>query len=161
MTAVEDVYPPGHGTPEDRPRPAGGAARVDHRAIWESVVDVFEQAAGEPKVAEPIGRIEQTILLSSSDVPDSGLLIVARGGRLEIRDADGASDATIELTLASPDLEKLAGGRLRTAMAIADGRASYSGPVRQFLRVLPLVQAMVNPPVAMGTNTDEAVQEIV
>ena len=45
-------------------------------------------------------------------------------------------------------------------MAIAEGRATYAGPVRQFLRVLPLVQAMVNPPVAMGTNTDDIVQEI-
>lgn len=161
MTAVEDVYPPGHGSPEDRPRASGNAGQLDHRAIWESVVDIFEQAATEPRVAESIGRIEQTILLSSSDVPDSGLLLVARGGRLEIRDAGSSSDHTIELALASPDLAKLAEGHLRTAMAIADGRATYSGPVRQFLRVLPLVQAMVNPPVAMGTNTDEAIQEIV
>ena len=160
MTAVEDVHPPGHGTPEDRPR-AATTGGLDHRAIWESVVDVFERAAGEAKIAEPIGRVEQTILLSSSDVPDSGLLIVARDGRMEIRDADGSSDHTIELTLASPDLERLAEGRLRTAMAIAEGRGSYAGPVRQFLRVLPLVQAMVNPPVAMGTNADDAVQEIV
>ena len=161
MTAVEDVYPPGHGTPEDRPRATGTERRTDHREVWESVVDVFERAADDPKVSGPIGRIGQTILLSSSDIPDSGLLLVAREGRLEVRDADGGTDATIELTMATPDLEKLSEGRLRTAMAIADGRASYDGPVRQFLRVLPLVQAMVNPPAPMGTNTDEAVQEIV
>ena len=122
---------------------------------------MFEQAGDEPKIAEPLGRIEQTVLISSQDVPGSGILLVCRGGRLEIRDADGTSaDATIEIALRTPDVEKLAAGRLRTAMAIAEGRATYAGPVRQFLRVLPLVQAMVNPPVAMGTNTDDVVQEI-
>lgn len=168
MTAIEDVYPPGHGTPEDpasatdRRGDAPAAPRTDHRDVWETLVDVFEQAADEPRVAEPIGRIEQTVLVSSLDVPDSGVVLVCRGGRIEVRDADGpASDVTIELALSTPEIEKLAAGRLRTAMAIADGRATYRGPVREFLRVLPLVQAMVNPPVAMGTNTADIVKEIV
>lgn len=161
MTAVEDVYPPGHGTPKD---PAGSGApadadrpaeRRDHRDVWETLVDVLEQAADEPRVAEPIGRIEHDVLISSLDVPDSGILLACHDGRIEVRDADGpGTQPTIELALRTPDIEKLAQGRLRTAMAIADGRATYSGPVRQFLRVLPLVQAMVNPPAAMGTNTD-------
>lgn len=172
MTSVEDVYPPGHGTPED---PAGsGAPRrdasgedrpgttADPREVWESVIDVFEQAADEPKIAEPIGRIEQDVLIRSLDVEGSGLLLVCRDARIEVRDVDGASaDHTIEIALATPDLEKLAAGKSRTAMAIADGRATYDGPVRQFLRVLPLVQAMVNPPDAMGTNAEDIAQEIV
>ena len=92
----------------------------------------------------------------------SGLLLVCRDARIEVRDVDGASaDHTIEIALATPDLEKLAAGKSRTAMAIADGRATYDGPVRQFLRVLPLVQAMVNPPDAMGTNAEDIAQEIV
>jgi hypothetical protein len=170
MTAVEDVYPPGHGTPEDpaapggsRQAPAPAAERKDHRDVWEALIDVFEQAAGEPKVAEPIGKIEHDVLISSQDVPGSGVLLVCRDGRIEVRDAEGGStpDATIEMAMQTPDIEKLTAGDLRTAMAIADGRATYSGPVRQFLRVLPLVQAMVNPPDAMGTNSQDAVQEIV
>lgn len=167
MTAVEDVHPPGHGTPEahvgtDGTRtPEALAPRTDHREVWESVVDVFGQAADTPKIAEPVGRIEQVVLLRSLDVRDSGVLLVARGGRLEVRDAGASSsEATIELALRTPDLERLAAGHLRAAMAIASGRATYAGPVREFLRVLPLVQAMVNPPAAMGTNTEDLVQEI-
>jgi hypothetical protein len=165
MTAVEDVHPPGHGTPDSpaptRERPPA-TARTDHREIWESLVDVLEQAADEPKVAEPIGRIGHTVLMRSLDVPGSGVLLVCRDGRIEVQDADGgSSSATIELALRSPDIEKLTAGRLRTAMAIADGRATFAGPVREFLRVLPLVQAMVNPPVPMGTNTEDIAKEIV
>jgi len=168
MTAVEDVYPPGHGSPEDPAEPGtrreAPAARpaASPRDAWETMLDVFEQASEDPKVSGPIGRIEQDVLVRSLDVEGSGVLLVCRDGRIELRDLDGSSsEPTIELALNTNDLEKLAAGDLRTAMAIADGRATYSGPVRQFLRVLPLVQAMVNPPVAMGTNSDDAVQEIV
>ncbi|MEV4418932.1 SCP2 sterol-binding domain-containing protein [Patulibacter sp. NPDC049589] len=159
MSAIDDVTPPGHRagisepTSTDHPAAQGPSGARSGRA-WDDVVDVFERAADEPRVAEGVGRIGHSVLLSAIDVPDSGIVLVCRDGRIEVLDADGpGADHTIELAFATKDLERLAEGKLRAAMAIAAGRATYAGPVRQFLRVLPLVQAMVNPPDEMGTDS--------
>lgn len=89
------------------------------------------------------------------------LLLRAKGGLEVVEDGGSAERVDIELRLERKDLSRLAEGKLRAAMAIAGGRATYSGPVRQFLRVLPMVQAIVRPPVPVGTNTiHDGVEEI-
>ena len=141
-----------HEPPVPGPRRPGVRA-ADGVAAWARLGEVLDAAAAEPSVAHRIGAIEHRVHLRSAEDPDVGLVLDARGGRLEVVDPGaGSTDATIELTLALADVELLTLGRLRPAMAIATGRATYRGPVRELLRVLPLVQAMVAPPIAVGTE---------
>ncbi|MEV4418398.1 hypothetical protein AB0L40_00300 [Patulibacter sp. NPDC049589] len=130
---------------------------------WPDVVDLFFRAAEDAYTAERVGSIGLNVWLGPSDPAraDDGLLITARGG-MDVREGVSAdTQADIHLRLQRKDLARLATGRLRTAMAIAGGRATYDGPVRQFLRVLPMVQAVVRPPVPVGTNTiHDGVEEI-
>ena len=49
-------------------------------------------------------------------------------------------DAEVRLYMTAADLAEFWAGRLHVAIAIADGRIGYEGPVRKVLRVLPLVR---------------------
>ena len=151
------------GIEDDQPRRFGAnrTAEADVAATWSRLGEVFDRAAEDEHASRIVGGIEQVVLLRSAERPDLGLLLTARGGGLEVQDAGhDAAGWSIELVLAAGDAARLAEGKLRTAMAIAAGRASFRGPVRQFLRVLPLVQAIVNPPVEMGTNVDEHGEQV-
>jgi hypothetical protein len=142
----DTVHDPIGSTERREARPVAG----DHaaRRSWDAVVDLFEKAAGDPSVAERVGRADLVVRVRALDLDGEAILLDARGG-LEVLD-DG-SGADVDLGLATGDLERLADGRLRMAMAIAAGRAPYSGPIRRFLWVLPVVQAMARPPVAVGS----------
>lgn len=49
-------------------------------------------------------------------------------------------DAEIELAMTGRQLEQLIRGELALAMEIAHGRIAYSGPVRKFLRIIPILR---------------------
>jgi hypothetical protein len=49
-------------------------------------------------------------------------------------------DAEIALAMTASQLEQLIRGELALAMEIAHGRIVYSGPVRKFLRIIPILR---------------------
>ena len=49
-------------------------------------------------------------------------------------------DAEIALAMTAPQLEQLIRGELALAMEIAHGRIAYSGPVRKFLSIVPILR---------------------
>lgn|GEM_PF-4522050 len=128
-------------------------ADVGHAAgAWRRVLELWEQAAADDEARRLLGRVGRTVRLSSADLQDASVLIRLHGDIELFEDASERAD--IELSMGTADLERHADGKLRMAMAIAAGRATFSGPVREFLRVVPIVQAIANPPVDVGTNTD-------
>jgi putative sterol carrier protein len=140
--------------PTDRPAraPRGDRPPSGAQDAWESLMRVLEDAAADPAVAHGMSRAGVRVRLYALDLPEEAVVLECQNDRFELLE-DGPADT--ELGLATEDVARLAEGKLRTAMAIATGRATYRGPIRQFLRVLPVMQAMVNPPVEMGTNHQE------
>ncbi|MGE4424836.1 MAG: SCP2 sterol-binding domain-containing protein [Solirubrobacteraceae bacterium] len=133
-------------------------ADVGHAAgAWRRVLELWDKAAEDEAARRLLGRVGRTVRLSSSDLQDASIVIRLQGD-IELIE-DRAEPADIELTMGTADLERHADGTLRVAMAIAAGRATFTGPVREFLRVIPIVHAIANPPVAVGTNTDFDVQD--
>jgi hypothetical protein len=49
-------------------------------------------------------------------------------------------DTEIALAMTAPQLEQLIRGELALAMEIAHGRIAYTGPVRKFLRIVPILR---------------------
>lgn len=130
----------------ERPHPDAEEAA---RTAWRRVRVLFEDAAADPTVVERVQRAEIAVCVRALDLEDEAFVVDARDG-LSLRDGDTRCDA--EIGLHTADLERLADGRLRMAMAIAKGRAPYSGQIRRFLWVLPVIQAIVRPPVAVGSD---------
>lgn len=144
----DTVHDPIGSTERRDPRPAADASA---RAAWDAVVDLFEKAMTDPNIAERVGRAGLRVRLRALDLDGEAVVLDMRGGLEVLDDAPGAET---ELGLGTADLERLAEGRLRMAMAIAAGRAPYTGTIRPFLWVLPVVQAIARPPAAVGTAHD-------
>ncbi|CAB4944419.1 unannotated protein [freshwater metagenome] len=122
-------------------------------ADWDVVREMFETASESAIISERFGTCKVVTLLRARSLPDDPLVIDGRG-RLDL---DGASegDATVHVELDDFDVGLLSQGKIRLAMSIAMGRASYRGPVREFLRVLPTVQAINCPPPEVGQAHDD------
>ena len=60
--------------------------------------------------------------------------------RTPIEVAEGAADGEAQLSIASVDLERIWSRDFHLSIAIARGRATVSGPIRKFLRVVPILR---------------------
>lgn len=140
--------------PVDQPAPSPNGTLTDTVvADWDVVREMFETASESAIISERFGTCKVVTLLRARSLPDDPLVIDGRG-RLDL---DGASerDATVHVELDDFDVGLLSQGKIRLAMSIAMGRASYRGPVREFLRVLPTVQAINCPPPEVGQAHDD------
>lgn len=140
----------------DAPQPTQSQTRdveSDVRAQWDAVRDMFSAASEQPVISERFGTCGTVTVLRARSLPDDPIVVDGRG-HLEI-DTLSEGEATVEVELDAFDIGLLAQGRLRMAMSIAMGRATYRGPVREFLRVLPTVQALNDPPPEVGQAHDD------
>lgn len=120
---------------------------------WDIVRDMFATASESPVISERFGTCKVVTVLRARSLPDDPLVIDGRG-RLDL-DSASENEATIGVELDDFDVGLLSQGKIRLAMSIAMGRASYRGPVREFLRVLPTVQAINCPPPEVGQAHDD------
>lgn len=140
--------------PVDQPAPSSNGTVTDTVvADWDAVRDMFETAGENPVISERFGACKVVTVLRARSMPDDPLVIDGRG-RLDL-DSASESEATVEVELDDFDVGLLSQGKIRLAMSIAMGRASYRGPVREFLRVLPTVQAINCPPPEVGQAHDD------
>jgi hypothetical protein len=56
---------------------------------------------------------------------------------VEIR-SGAVGDPEVEIFMSSSDIDSFWAGDLHLAMAIAEGKVQYTGPVRKFLRIVPI-----------------------
>lgn len=100
---------------------------------------VLAHAQAAPRLAERLGRAEVVVALSVVDAGATWTLVL-QGGRVELRDGE-ESGADIALRIGSEALLRTLDDDVPLAMQIADGAASYEGPVRRLLRVEPILRA--------------------
>lgn len=148
--ATKDPVEQPHPTPT--PASSGTLTETVH-ADWDAVREMFLVAAESPIISERFGTCNTVAVLRARSLPDDPLVVDGRG-RLEI-DTASANEATVEIELDDFDVGLLAQGTIRLAMSIAMGRATYRGPVREFLRVLPTVLAINCPPPEVGQAHDD------
>jgi hypothetical protein len=125
-----------------------GAARRHSEQALERFAAAMEAAAEDPQLCKTLARAGTTVRLELLDDPDMSLTLLLDRTPVEI--ADGDLPADVELSIASVDLDRLCSPEFHLAMAIARGRVQYTGPVRKFLRVTPVVRHASLPSRAEG-----------
>jgi hypothetical protein len=101
----------------------------DLRALVRAVVD--DSAAGARAALA-----DTTVRIDLSD----GYAVTLFLDREPVELDTAEYDAEIALAMTTPQLEQLIRGELALAMEIAHGRIAYSGPLRKFLRIVPILR---------------------
>jgi hypothetical protein len=104
----------------------------------------FEIAMQDDEAAARLGAAETSVRVVIREEPDRGGTLRMEGARpvIELEDR-GPTETEIEI-----EADALVGTferRVRLPMMFIQGRASYDGPIRKFLRVMPILIAAITP----------------
>ncbi|MHB8691280.1 MAG: ATP-binding cassette domain-containing protein [Solirubrobacteraceae bacterium] len=113
-------------------------ARAESMRILDEFAAIIEDAASDPELSGRLSLAETTVECVLADDPDLSVTLLFDRDPVEVR-RNHDSSAEITLRIASFDLQHLASEDFRLPMAIARGRVTASGPVRKFLRVVPVL----------------------
>jgi phospholipid/cholesterol/gamma-HCH transport system ATP-binding protein len=106
----------------------------------------IEDAALDEHVARRLGQADTTLRIELADEPDLAITLGLQPAQIEV--GSGNVPAEVEIVISSVDLERLWSTDFHLAMAIARGRVVVDGPVRKFLRVMPIVRQLAPSDVA-------------
>jgi phospholipid/cholesterol/gamma-HCH transport system ATP-binding protein len=112
----------------------------------------IEAAARNERLARRLAQADTTVRIELADEPDLGVTLQLHGDRVGVDDNGAAAE--VEMNLSSVDLERIYTEDFNLSMAIARGRVLVSGPVRKFLRVMPIVRTL-QPPESADTSSHD------
>jgi hypothetical protein len=133
--AVAEAFVADYSSTTAEPR---GAARAHAESALARFRSAIEAAAGDPELCRVVARADTTVGIELADERDLGLALLL--DRQPIAVVERGEPTDIELSIASTDLDRLCSPEFHLAMAIARGRVTYSGDVRKFLRVTPILR---------------------
>jgi phospholipid/cholesterol/gamma-HCH transport system ATP-binding protein len=142
------------GRVEKAPEGALTKARERAQRTLDSFCARLEAAARNERLARRLGQADTTVRIELADEPDLGTTLLLHPDRVGIDNGD--SPAEVEMCLSSVDLERIYTEDFNLSMAIARGRVLVSGPVRKFLRVMPIVRTLPEPEEAGRAGADGA-----
>ncbi|MHB8692040.1 MAG: hypothetical protein ACYDHH_12410 [Solirubrobacteraceae bacterium] len=116
----------------------GAAARAYTEAALDRFTVAMRAAASDERLSEVLARAKTTVWIQLADEPDLGVTLLLDRNPVEI--VDGHTDTEVEISIVSADLDRLYSPDFHLAMAIARGRVRYSGFVRKFLQITPVVR---------------------
>lgn len=111
------------------------------KAAFEEFRRTVQAAAEDPVIGHRLAFGQTTLLLRLEDDPDAELLLRLDREPIEVVDDPGGESAEIELWVSSDQLRRVWDPDFHLAMAIAKGEATFVGPVRKFLRVMPILHS--------------------
>lgn len=105
------------------------------------LVRAFATASDNTEKAERLGRTGTSVRISIREDPGqvAVLLLDHQPPELHERDETTSTESSLEIEAAA--LEGVLDGSVRIAVAVIHGRATYEGPVRKFLRIMPILIA--------------------
>jgi phospholipid/cholesterol/gamma-HCH transport system ATP-binding protein len=122
------------GSPEE----SGAASRA--REVLDTFVESVLDAATDPDLSRRLALADTTVAFVLADEPE--LSATLRLDRTPIEAVPGYSgNPEVTLWIASFDLGLMVEGAFKLSMGIARGRVITEGPVRKFLRVVPVLTA--------------------
>lgn len=134
--------------------PNGRLSAHDQAAArLERFSDTVAASADDELLSRRLALADTTVRIQLADEDDLAVTLMLDRTPIEV--LDGAGDAEVALTIASIDLDRLWLEDFHLPMAIVRGRVQPHGPVRKFLRVMPIVRGLDarlnNPDPAGGT----------
>jgi phospholipid/cholesterol/gamma-HCH transport system ATP-binding protein len=120
------------------PEQSGAAARA--RETLDTFVESVLDAATDPDLSRRLALADTTVAVVLADEPEMAATLALDRTPIEVRPGFvGAPEIT--LWIASFDLGLMVAGAFKLSMGIARGRVITEGPVRKFLRVVPVLTA--------------------
>jgi len=126
----------------DVPRPS--SADVDE--LIDAVAELMDVLAGNAELASRVAIVKATVALVVTDAPQGSSASVGvsfADGRPALVAID-QDTADIRLYLDAGDLARVLVGDIELAILIAQGEAAYEGPVREVLRVMPIIRGALD-----------------
>jgi hypothetical protein len=99
-----------------------------------------ESHARQHGLSDRLKLADTTINITLADEPDLSVTILLDRSPIEV--VDGAVDAEARMWIASVDLTRIWSPDFYLAMAITKGRLRVEGPVRKFLRIVPVLRVL-------------------
>ncbi len=123
--------------------PEQSRAHLVAQRTLDDFIESLQDAATDPEISRRLALADAIVTFVLADEP--GLAATLLLDRTPIEVVPGSlSEAEITLWIASFDLELLIRGELKLSMAISRDRVRTEGPVRKFLRVVPILSAYVS-----------------
>jgi hypothetical protein len=116
----------------------GGAARAYTEAALDRFCAAMTAASRDERLSSVLSRAKSTVRIELADEPELSVTLLLDRDPVEVVHTD--EPAEVEISIASVDLARLYSPDFHLAMAISRGRVGYTGPVRKFLRVTPVVR---------------------
>jgi hypothetical protein len=115
------------------------ARQVTERTL-EDFAQTIEVGVREHGLSDRLKLAGTTINITLADEPDLSVTILLDRSPIEV--VDGVSDAEARMWIASVDLTRIWSPDFYLAMAITKGRLRVEGPVRKFLRIVPVLRVL-------------------
>jgi hypothetical protein len=115
-------------------------AHADSERVLEAFAATIEEAASHTELGRRLANADTTVEVTLADEPDLAVVLLLNRSPIEV--LVGPGDAEARLRIASFDLANLYSEDFQLSMAIVRGRVAVSGPVRKFLRVVPILRPL-------------------
>jgi hypothetical protein len=122
------------------PTPEQSTAHAFSERVLEAFALTVEHITEYPELARRLAAANTTVTVTLADEPDVSVTLLLDRTPIEV--LEGRRDAEVHLSVASVDLDHIWSVDFQLGMAIVRGRVRVSGPVRKFLRVLPILRPL-------------------
>lgn len=116
----------------------GAAARRYTEAALDRFCEAMQAAASDARLSSVLARANTTVRIELADDPELSATLLLDRDPIEV--TDGTVPGEVEISVVSVDLARMYSPDFHLSMAVLRGRVGYSGPVRKFLRVTPVVR---------------------
>ena len=117
--------------------PDGPPSQEEAEAIFDSFREIMEVGSRDPVFGHRLALAQTVAHVHVSDADDLTLSLLLDREPIEAIEGK-VGDAEVELFIKSRDIDRFWNGEMHLAMAIAEGKVQYRGPVRKLLRIVPI-----------------------
>jgi hypothetical protein len=118
-----------------------GGPPVDPRAVLAAFHSVVLDAADDQDLARRLTAAQTVVQIHFTDAPPLTLTLMLDRDPIEAVEGE-VGQAEVHVFARTEDVHRVFTGEAQLPVLILRGEASYNGPVRKFLRVLPIVRRM-------------------
>jgi hypothetical protein len=118
---------------------------------------LIRTVSDDPGTSQRVSLADTSVRITLTDGP--GYTFTLYFDREPVQLGDNDHEAQIELAMTALQLEELTRGELALAIEIAQGHIVYRGPIRKFLRVIPILRSASRDWLA-GPAHDPRLQEL-
>jgi len=158
VASIARAMNPSNATAESDERPSTPASPV---LMLERFAQVVERAAADPRFGERLALARTTVLMQLGESEEMMATMIFDRHPVSVRPGV-VGDPEIEIRMSPEEFERFWSDGVHPAMAIAQGRISYEGPVRKILRVVPIlrrVRATYSEGTGEGTGAGEGADD--